>query len=138
MLQSQGLIEIQRARQSPSLGPLGCPRISVCGYILKSGPAHNRLPEADVESSRRLVQETAFWNFGRFFCLFVCACFLILVFAGCTLIFPRCFVCCQKNRILAAGLCPGHLVLCFPLCVLATLPTGNRSRPHNEALLLLF
>lgn len=73
MLQSQGLIEIQRARQSPSLGPLGCPRISVCGYIRKSGPAHNRLPEADVESSRRLVQETAFWNFGRFF-LFVCLC----------------------------------------------------------------
>lgn len=73
-----------------------------------------------------------------FVCLFVCACFLILVFAGCTLIFPRCFVCCQKNRILATGLCPGHLVLCFPLCVLATLPTGNRSRPQNVALLLLF
>lgn len=91
MLQSQGLIEIQRAGQSPRLGPLGCPRISVCGYIRKSGLAHTRLPEADVESSRRLVQETSFWNFGRFFCLFVCACFLILVFAGCTLIFHPLF-----------------------------------------------
>lgn len=68
-----------------------------------------------------------------FVCLFVLF-FKILVFAECTLIFPLCFICCQqKNRILAADLCAGHLVLYFHLCVLTRSPqeaeAGRRTWP---------
>lgn len=56
------------------------------------------------------------------------------MFAECTLIFPLCFICCQqKNRILAAGLYAGHLVLYFHLCVVTRSPqeaeAGRRTWP---------